>query len=93
MSNTDSSQNGIKWMRVTHSGRAEIGEGRFVKIDRGEDGSFQFEWSRPEDGNGNAVLATKIVLSEEAAMQTFMLFAEMASTISPKQDEQEGGAS
>lgn len=93
MSNTESNQSSIKWMRVTHSGRAEIGEGRFVKIDRGEDGSFQFEWSRPDEGNGNAVLATKIVLSEDAAVRTLELFADMLGVIEGQQGEQEGGES
>lgn len=81
--------------KITHRGMGMIGDDRSVSIIRTDDGGFQFEWTRQDADNGNAFTSTKIALSEEAAIVTFELFAEMAGSIAAgklqeaKPDEQE----
>lgn len=67
-----------KILTVTHQAAAKIGEnGRTVQVCRSDDGSFLLEWCSPDLGNGNAVVCTKILLSEEAALTTTRCLASI----------------
>lgn len=78
----------MRLMKVTHRAHALISEDRSVVILRGEDGSFQFHWSSPDEENGRVTITTKIALSEEAAFKSFSLFAELTCHIA---NEEEAG--
>jgi hypothetical protein len=59
-------------LTITHRAAMFIGEGkdRQVIVHRLSNAGFQFEWIKPDEGNGAASVSTKFCLSHEALEAT-----------------------
>jgi hypothetical protein len=67
----------LKFVTVTHTSTAAIGDDRSLAVSRADSGDFQLEWCSRDHDNGAAVVCTKIVISEEAAIATTMLLSKV----------------
>lgn len=75
----------LKFVKVTHTTTAAIGDDRSLTVSRADSGDFQLEWCTRDHNNGAAVVCTKIHISEEAAIATAMCLSKVLMEVDAEQ--------